>query len=119
MIVYCIPDIDETSPTGDAYVGTLKEAEAIARDASKSDLRDNAFPPEGKGKEVRVERIKLRKADKAGILAFLNHEGFVVEHQTVAVFRNGRRIKVQAPENSTHEDDAGEWQADQAPQDCP
>lgn len=96
MIVYCIPEADPSSPTGDVYVGTQREAFDIARDGSRADTWGDEFPPDairGRGREIRVKRLRLRRADKAGILAMLNHERFVVESKTVAVFRNGRRVK--------------------------
>lgn len=96
MIVYCIPGTDDTSPTGSVYAGTQKEAFDIAREASKSDLWGNDFPPDGirgRGREIEVNKLWLRKADKTGVLAFLNHEQFVIKHETIAVFKNGRRKK--------------------------
>lgn len=97
MIVYCVPDIDDTSPVNAAYVATLREAEAIAREESKADDWDDEFPPEGikgRGSEKVVQKMRIRPLNKAGVLALLNHEGFALISETVAVFRNGRRVRL-------------------------
>lgn len=93
-VVYSVEDDNADNGTGLVFHGSLKEACDHARAVSSKPAEWDLMNPVIQwNKECRVHRIVLVKPTKKGCLCMLNSLWYAHDSKTIAVFRNGKRLK--------------------------